>query len=99
LTQGIDVFIRQSEYEKDLPFYELVKGIWMDAFESVWYSELIVKNHIINGKTVAIVSNELHNREHLSHWNFLKSWSIINDDNLILCTDKPEEATKFFKYE
>tara|TARA_B100000780_G_scaffold242162_1_gene184861 strand:+ start:1049 stop:1678 length:630 start_codon:yes stop_codon:yes gene_type:complete len=97
LEEGMNVFIRQSEYESDSSFYDRASGIWLDAFESVWYSEELVQKHLDNGKKVAIVSSELHKREYLKHWNYLKSWDIINDNNLILCTDFPETATKFFK--
>jgi len=99
LKEGMNVFIRQSEHELGKSFYESASGIWLDAFERVWYSEELVKKHLNNGKKVAIVSSELHKREYLKHWTFLKSWSIINDDNLILCTDLPEKALNFFKYE
>jgi glycerophosphoryl diester phosphodiesterase len=99
LKEGMNVFIRQSEHELGTSFYESASGIWLDAFDGVWYSEELVKKHLNNGKKVAIVSSELHNREYLKHWTLLKSWNIINDDNLILCTDFPEKAIKFFKNE
>ena len=99
LNKGMNVFIRQSEYERGDSFYERASGIWLDAFENDWYTEELVKKHLNNGKKVAIVSSELHKREYLEHWTHLKSWSIINNDNLILCTDLPEKANKFFKNE
>ena len=99
LKEGMNVFIRQSEHELGTSFYESATGIWLDAFDGVWYSEELVKKHLNNGKKVAIVSSELHNREYLKHWTLLKSWNIINDDNLILCTDLPEKAIKFFENE
>jgi hypothetical protein len=99
LKEGMNVLIRQSEYELGTSFYESASGIWLDAFDGIWYSEELVKKHLNNGKKVVIVSSELHKREYLKHWNFLKSWNIINDDNLILCTDLPEKAFKFFKNE
>ena len=99
LKEGMNVFIRQSEHELGTSFYESATGIWLDAFDGVWYSEELVKKHLNNGKKVAIVSSELHNREYLKHWTLLKSWNIINDNNLILCTDLPEKAIKFFKNE
>lgn len=99
LKEGINVFIRQSEYELGTSFYKSATGIWLDAFDGIWYSEELVKKHLAKGKKVAIVSSELHKRDYLNHWIFLKSWKIINDDNLILCTDVPEKANKFFKNE
>ena len=97
LKEGMNVLIRQSEYERGTSFYESASGIWLDAFNEIWYSEELVKEHLNNGKKVAIVSSELHNREYLKQWTILKSWNIINNKNLILCTDLPEKAFNFFK--
>lgn len=96
LREGMHFFIRQSEYERKTSLYEEASGIWLDAFDSIWYSQETVKNHLGNGKKVAIVSSELHRREHLEHWTLLKSWGITNHENLILCTDFPEEAANYF---
>ena len=97
LTKNMNVFIRQSEYEKDLPFYNEAKGIWLDAFKSIWYTEKTIETHISNGKKVAIVSAELHKRDYIKHWKTLKEWSIIDNEKIILCTDFPELAIKYFK--
>lgn len=94
--EGMNFFIRQSEYERRTSLYEEASGIWLDAFDSIWYSQETVKKHLENGKKVAIVSSELHRREHLEHWTLLKSWGITNHENLILCTDFPEEAANYF---
>lgn len=96
LDKGFNVFCRQSEYEPYVPFYDEIKGIWLDAFEKIWYDSELVNEHLSQGKQVCIVSAELHKRDHLSHWRFLKSWSFIDNNNLILCTDYPEEARFFF---
>ncbi|NQU33604.1 MAG: hypothetical protein HQ521_10245 [Bacteroidetes bacterium] len=97
INMGFNVFCRQSEFEPYIPFYDEIKGIWLDSFKKTWYNSGLVNKHIINGKQVCIVSDELHKRDHLSQWQFLKSWSIIQNNNLILCTDYPEEAKLFFK--
>ncbi len=97
LKYGLKVMIRQSEYEKDLPFYNQSIGIWLDSFISEWYDEELIKNHIGKGKKVCIVSSELHNRQHLPLWKMLKETGLCFDSNVILCTDKPTEATNFFK--
>lgn len=99
INNNLKVFIRQSEFEKDLPFYPSLHGIWLDSFNSVWYTENLIKKHLEEGKKVAIVSSELHNRDHLDLWGLLKSFDVIKNENLILCTDLPEEATNFFKHE
>jgi hypothetical protein len=97
LKYGLKVMIRQSEYEKDLPFYNQSIGIWLDSFISEWYDEELIKNHIGEGKKVCIVSSELHNRQHIPLWEMLKETGLCFDSNVILCTDKPTEATNFFK--
>lgn len=96
---GLDSFIRLSEYEKDLPFYDSIKGVWLDSFNSVWYSLGTVKRHLDQGKSVCIVSAELHKRDHLTHWKFLADNDIHKMDNIILCTDFPVLAEEYFKYE
>lgn len=97
IEADLNTFSRLSEYEKELPFYDKVKGIWLDAFVDNWYTEDILTTHLKNDKTICIVSAELHKRDHISHWNTLKSFDIQNMENIILCTDLPEEATQFFK--
>jgi glycerophosphoryl diester phosphodiesterase len=93
---GFNVFGRQSEFESEIPFYNEIKGVWLDSFESIWYNEELINNHLSNGKQVCIVSAELHNRDYFEHWKFLKSFSLIYNDNIILCTDYPEDALNYF---
>ncbi|WP_276133798.1 hypothetical protein [Polluticoccus soli] len=96
LTNSIPVFSRHSEYEPHPPFYEKCHGVWLDAFVDTWYSTDVIKAHIESGKEVAIVSPELHKREHAGLWELLKQNNIANLDGVILCTDLPEEAQQFF---
>tara|TARA_B110000503_G_C7100311_1_gene393497 strand:+ start:249 stop:881 length:633 start_codon:yes stop_codon:yes gene_type:complete len=97
--KGIKVFVRQSEYEKTPSFYERCEGIWLDCFENVWYDEELILNHLKNEKKVAIVSSDLHKRDKSKHWEMLKNWKCINNNNLMLCTDFPVQARKYFKNE
>jgi hypothetical protein len=96
LKLGMKVFIRQSEYERELPFYEECTGVWLDSFLSVWYDLQVIEHHLKNGKKVCIVSPELHNRDYINLWEILKTSGLQKVDGLILCTDKPVEATNFF---
>lgn len=57
-----------------------------------WITEELLKNHLENGKKIAIVSPDLHKRDYKDFWNRLKNMKIINSKDLILCTDYPEEA-------
>ncbi|WP_307993365.1 hypothetical protein [uncultured Clostridium sp.] len=94
--KGLKYFTRQSEYEKELVLYEKADGVWVDAFiEESWITEELLNTHLKNGKKVCIVSPDLHKREYLDFWNKLKSYNIDFND-IILCTDFPLEARKFF---
>lgn len=100
LNEGLHFFTRHSEYEQDLPFYQDASGIWLDSFQSNWYSNELIENHILgNNKRVCVVSSELHGRDHIPLWNQLLEISDLSSENLILCTDMPEEALIFFNNE
>lgn len=97
LNEGLHFFTRQSEYEQDLPFYQDASGIWLDSFQSNWYSNELIESHILgNNKRVCVVSSELHGRDYIPLWNQLLEFSDLSTDGLILCTDMPEEAFNFF---
>jgi hypothetical protein len=93
-------FIRHSEYEPNPQaslLYENSTGVWIDCFNGEWFDENVLSNHLDNGKIVCIVSPDLHRREHKIFWRKLsKMKNIIDNENLILCTDFPEEARGFF---
>ena len=96
LKNEIIFFSRQSEYEMTPVFYEQATGIWLDSFETNWFDANLILNHIQNGKKVAIVSSELHKRNHDDLWFFLKNTELSKNKNLILCTDVPHMAKHFF---
>jgi len=98
LELDMNVYMRQSEFEKEVPFYEQSKGIWLDSFNNVWYTIDLIEYHFRNSKKVCIVSPELHNREYLKLWQELKKNKLYLSNDLILCTDFPEKA-KVFYYE
>jgi glycerophosphoryl diester phosphodiesterase len=92
----INFFIRQSEFENDLPFYDDCNGIWLDSFSSIWYNQDIIENHFKRGKKVCIVSSELHGRDKEILWELLLKENLFKSENLILCTDFPLDAYKYF---
>ncbi len=97
IKNKMPAFTRVSEYEPDPICYERSQGIWLDAFDSDWFEMERVEKYLRDGKRVCIVSPELHRRESDSMWKTLRSSSIVNDPNLMLCTDKPEEARRWFE--
>jgi|TARA_B100000315_G_scaffold256947_1_gene304269 glycerophosphoryl diester phosphodiesterase len=92
---GLKYFTRLSEYEKDPIMIENAIGIWLDAFETEWYDEDYLNGLLQNKKDICIVSAELHGRDYTNQWALIKG---LNDqNNLMLCTDKPNEAREYFR--
>ncbi len=99
LKNDLRVFSRVSEYEPIPAFYNKVAGIWLDAFEDIWYSSELIHHFLASKKEVCLVSPELHGRDHLTLWTILKNAELHQEINLMLCTDFPEEAEIFFDSE
>jgi glycerophosphoryl diester phosphodiesterase len=97
LKLGVKVFARESELEKSPLFYEKVYGVWMDELKASWISARKIKRHIDNGKKVCVVSPELHQRNHMTKWKqYRKDFQHLDKSKLMLCTDFPEEARRYF---
>ncbi|MFV8270508.1 hypothetical protein ACNQGP_11330 [Flavobacterium sp. GT2N3] len=96
LKNNITTFSRHSEYEPIPAFFSESKGIWLDAFGSIWFDDKIILDHIKKGKKVAIVSPELHKRNPIEFWEYLKINKLHQSEDIILCTDIPEDAIEFF---
>jgi glycerophosphoryl diester phosphodiesterase len=97
IKQGIRFYSRQSEYEAQPVFYDECAGIWLDAFHHTWYSGKIILEHLAKNKQVAVVSPELHKRDPLPLWELLKKEGLHQEEDVLLCTDIPEEAIVFFQ--
>lgn len=93
---GLPVFTRASEYERPPALYDQAIGVWLDAFVSDWFSEGDINAFLQDGKRVAIVSPELHRRDHLKLWRRLRGSIVTDNSALMLCTDLPEDALAFF---
>ena len=95
-------FTRYSEYENTPSFLSKAKGVWVDAFLSEEGQLEAALQFLKNGLDIALVSPELHKREHLSIWeSWKKSLQNIATANqtIYLCTDYPEDAKVFFNDE
>lgn len=98
LKQNIKSFTRESEYEKAPSFYDEACGIWLDEFQGHWITKEVVEKHIKNNKQICIVSPDLHKREYKKEWQHYKEIEKeLGIDNLMICTDYPEEAKEFFR--
>ncbi len=97
LKKGLCFYTRQSEYEQTCSLYHEADGVWLDEFYSNWISEGVIVNHVKNHKKVCIVSPELHGRDPLKRWGVYRDIeSITSSENVVLCTDNPEQAGEYF---
>jgi hypothetical protein len=96
LGLGLPVFTRASEYEQPPACYDRAVGVWLDAFRSEWYAARDVEAFLRDGKRVCIVSPELHRRPHQGLWAMLRDAGLDRHDGLMLCSDVPEDAVRYF---
>lgn len=94
VQKGVPVFTRHSDVEPDPVCYALAQGVWLDAFHSDWWDVDVILRHCDAGKRVCIVSPELHRRDHRSAWDRLLANDIQDADQVLICTDLPEEAKR-----
>ena len=94
LQAGVPVFTRMSEVEREPVWFEESSGVWLDAFIDIWYGAKEVEKLLQSGKRVCVISPELHKRDYQALWNLLLPFA--KHDQLMLCTDLPEEAQAFF---
>lgn len=95
IKRGYNIFTRSSEFEETISFWEQSKGVWLDQFTECDHIADTVEKLLVSGKTVSVVSPELHKRDNKAVWELLKKYK--DKDNLILCTDTPKEAEEYFK--
>ncbi|WP_455186450.1 hypothetical protein [Azospirillum palustre] len=107
LRKGMRVFVRQSEYEDFNSFGHDVPGVWLDFFHDRWAGKEVIHGHLNAGRSVALVSPELHGRDHRADWQVWrevhreieqedKKEKFRDSPRLMLCTDFPDEAEGFF---
>lgn len=94
---GLRYFTRQSEVETEPCMYDDAVGVWIDGFWSVdWITKELLQKHLSNGKVVCLVSPDLHGKkDYKDFWERLKSFK-LNTENIMLCTDHPDEAKEYF---
>lgn len=92
---GTKYFCRISEYENTPLLINESCGIWLDAFDSDWYSKSIIDNILKYKKQICFVSAELHGRDYIKQWELIKR--VPENDSFILCTDHSLKAREFFK--
>ena len=94
-TYGLKFFSRLSEFENDPILIDEAEGIWLDSFSKEWYNDIAIIKLLESQKSLCIVSSELHGRDNTKLWEMIKN--INGHEKLVLCTDNPEKARKYFK--
>lgn len=93
---GIKVFTGLSDIIQNAILEDKTAGIWLDSFYTDWFKEDVIDNFIERNKKVCIVSADLHKRDNSAQWKKIKKSKYLKSENLTLCTDKVEEALKYF---
>lgn len=94
LRADVPVFTRMSEVEQSPIWLEESAGVWLDAFNEIWYTVDQIEALLEKSKRVCVVSPELHKRAHASLWQMLLP--LRDQPALMLCTDLAAEAQIFF---
>lgn len=94
---GNPIYTRVSDIEPSPTLATVAEGVWLDAFESDWYSNSDISKIFETVQKICIVSPELHRRPHLKVWEQLRTIDSKFNSRLAICTDLPEEAQSFFK--
>jgi hypothetical protein len=97
LRAGLPVLVRLSEFEPETALLARARGVWLDAFEGEWWTLDTIRSLHSRGKSVALVSPELHGRPHAPLWRTLKSLETEVQNALMLCTDFPDAASEVFR--
>lgn len=95
LKLGMKLFTRQSEYERVPAFYGGARGVWLDDFGGRRPGPGLIRGHLARKKRVCVVSPELHKRDFMDTWRYLKKFG-AGSGRLLLCTDYPREADRYF---
>lgn len=96
MDRGVTVFTGQSDIMPNPVLLEKAAGVWLDSFYSEWFTEQTVQHLLDEGKKVCIVSADLHKRDVAEQWQKIKGFHGLQNENLMLCTDRPEDAANFF---
>lgn len=93
LRLNLPTFTRQSQYEPQPAFMDKALGVWVDCFDGVLPAEKVIADLCAAGKRVALVSPELHRKDHHAAWG---AWRSLPHHAMMVCTDHPHQAESFF---
>ncbi|HEY4330876.1 MAG TPA: hypothetical protein VGN88_14130 [Phycisphaerae bacterium] len=100
IRAGMTIFSRQSDVEPQPVLYDHCAGVWADGFSTDWIGLSFLKTHLAAGKSIGVISPEIHGRDPRHLWQLLKELAGIQTGSaspaLMLCTDLIPEARRYF---
>jgi len=96
LKTSIPVYSRLSEYEYEPAFLDKAHGVWIDNFTGKFPQVQQAQQLMGKGIRAAIVSPELHRRDHQPLWQSILDSGIHHHPLFEICTDLPSEAASQF---
>lgn len=99
--QNLPIYTRESEIEPTPHLLDMAQGIVLDCFHSDWITPAKILHHLQAGRSVMLISPELHGRDPARAW---AGWRELTETRmerpagtqLMLCTDRPLEAREVF---
>lgn len=96
IEHGLKVYSGMSDLLPEPVMLQYADGVWLDCFESDWYGSEVIDRLLEQRKKVCIVSADLHKRETEKQWETVSKIKNFASEDLMLCTDKPLEARKYW---
>ncbi len=99
LKNGLKTYVRRSDIENHPELTQITQGVWLDELKAEWINERVIIEESKLTPSVCIVSAELHGRESEGQWRNIKLAVELGcpASNLMLCTDFPQKAERYFK--
>jgi hypothetical protein len=99
LKRNLTTFIRRSELEHHPELALRSHGIWLDELLAPWIDSRIIVAQAALTNAICIVSGEVHGRGYADQWAHIARAVDAGcpPEKLMLCTDIPQAAEKFFQ--
>ncbi len=89
--EGLPFYTRESDIEPEPVLLAEATGVWLDSFtDDQWIRPDHILRRLDAGKSVCVVSSELHGRDPVRLWEMLAPFE--GEGRVTLCTDWPEKA-------
>lgn len=96
MEKGLNVFTGMSDILPAPVLPENACGVWLDSFRSDWFTEGDIAELLEAGKQVCIVSADLHGHDTEAQWKKIRRFPFMESKDLLLCTNEPQRAARFF---